>query len=92
MRVILVPDSKDGRPVSEWDRLEWDDKTLSDTGDKGAEARGLFARMIAQSIQEWAETEQVRARVATSRLQREAAKEEVETEQERAKEEDDVPF
>jgi hypothetical protein len=62
-----------------WDTMEWDDKTIQ----TDSSARGLFARMVAQSIQEWAEKRDMEERHAKSRLQREAAKEEVDVERQR---------
>lgn len=83
MRVIICR-GEPANPTKEdqWDNLEWDDQTLMTDGN----ARGLFARMIAQSIQEWAEQAQLNKRITESRLQRLAAKQEVEVEAERIRE------
>lgn len=89
MRIIIETERR-GQPPdpdkqagwNSWDVLEWDDQTIMTNPD----ARGLLLRMVAQSIQEWAEKAAMDAKHKASRLQRDAAKEEVEVEAQRIQE------
>lgn len=81
MKVIITPtDALAAAP--HWDVLEWDDAMLATNSD----ARGLFVRMFAQSLNEWAAQRELDDKLKASRMQREAAKEEVEVEAQRVRE------
>lgn len=79
MRIIVITDdpTTPGNTL-QWDKLEWDDKTIM----TNADARGLFTKMVGQSIQEWSEKAQMEAKHRTSRESRPVAQAEVEGEAE----------
>lgn len=78
MRIVIITEHPTPGVSTEWDRLEWDDKTIMTNPD----ARGLFTKMVGQSIQEWAERAQMEDRHTRSRESRPVAKAEVEGEAE----------